>query len=144
VELDVRHLDSTTRDQLRGWISLYKTLRGQLHQGRVWRGEGADGLVWQAHGDANDLLLFVYRMQPTTHRYTPPLRLPMLDPQARYHAQQLVPIAGEGAVQSPAPFFDQLQADGVELDGAWLAQAGLPMPRATAETCFIVRLRRVD
>ncbi|MCX7279667.1 MAG: hypothetical protein NTZ15_20540 [Burkholderiales bacterium] len=37
----------------------------------------------------------------------------------------------------------QLQAEGVELQGAWFAQAGLPMPRATAETSFIVRLLRV-
>ena len=67
----------------------------------------------------------------------------MLNPQARYQVEQLVPIAEDGPVQSPAPFFDQLQAGGVELHGAWLAQVGLPMPRATAETCFIVRLLRV-
>jgi alpha-galactosidase len=30
----------------------------------------------------------------------------------------------------------------VLLDGAWLAEAGLPLPRALAETAFIVRLRR--
>jgi alpha-galactosidase len=144
VELDVRHLDETTRSALSAWIARYKNWRHQLHHGRVWRGEGADGLVWQAHGDSDDLLLFVYRCQPSSHRYTPPLRLPMLDPQARYQVEQLVPIADDGAVQSPAPFFDQLQAGGVELHGAWLAQAGLPMPRTTAETCFIVRLRRVD
>ncbi len=143
VELDVRHLDDATTTSLRGWISLYKTLRSQLHQGRVWRGEAADSLVWQAHGDADNLLLFVFRIQPTTHRYTPPLRLPMLDAQARYRVEQLVAIEGEGAKQSPSPFFADLQADGVELDGAWLAQAGLPMPRATAETCFMVRLRRI-
>ena len=143
VELDVRHLDESTRSALTTWISRYKNWRDQLHHGRVWRGEAADGLVWQAHGDSDDLLLFVYRCQPTSHRYTPPLRLPMLNPQARYQVEQLVPIADDGAVQSPAPFFNQLQAGGVELHGAWLGQAGLPMPRATAETCFIVRLRRL-
>jgi alpha-galactosidase len=90
------------------------------------------------------VLLFVFRVQPTTHRYTPPLRLPMLDTSARYHLAQLVPIEGDGAVQSPAPFFTQLQNGGVELDGAWLAHAGLPMPRTTAETCFIVRLRKIN
>ena len=29
------------------------------------------------------------------------------------------------------------------LDGAWLAHAGLPMPRTQAETAFLVRLERV-
>lgn len=143
VELDVRHLDADTRRELKSWIERYKDWRGQLHQGRVWRGEAADGLVWQAHGDASELLLFVYRCQPTTHRYTPALRLAMLDAGARYHVEQLVPIEGDGAVQTPAPFFDALRDGGVELDGAWIAHAGLPMPRATAETCFIVRLRKV-
>ena len=67
----------------------------------------------------------------------------MLDLTARYQVEQVVPTAGEGVVQSPAPFFIALQNGGVKLDGAWLAQAGLPMPRATAESCFMVRLRRL-
>lgn len=145
VELDLRHLDAATRAQLATWIGRYKAWRTHIHQGRVWRGEGADGLVWQAHGDADakEVLLFVYRIAPTSHRYTPPLRLPMLDAQARYHLEQLAPIEGEGAVQSPAPFFGNLQSGGVEMHGAWLQQAGLPMPRTTAQTCFIVRLRQL-
>ncbi|MEY3124244.1 MAG: hypothetical protein RLZZ573_764 [Pseudomonadota bacterium] len=146
VELDVRHLDTATRQHLSTWIARYKEWRDQIHHGRVWRGTGADGLVWQAHGnkDADDLLLFVFRCQPTTHRYTPPLRLPMLDATARYHLAQLAPIAGDGAVQTPSPFFTQMQNGGVEFDGAWLTEAGLPMPRTTAETCFIVRLRKIN
>jgi alpha-galactosidase len=68
----------------------------------------------------------------------------MLDAGARYLVQQLVPIEGDGAVQTPAPFFDQLLDGGVEMDGAWMQQAGLPMPRTTAETCFIVRLRKLS
>lgn len=146
VELDVRHLDSATRQHLSAWIARYKAWRACLHHGRVWRGELADGLVWQAHGDAatHELLLFVYRCQPTTHRYTPPLRLVMLDAGARYHVEQITPIEGEGAVMSPSPFFDALRDGGLELDGAWMVQAGLPMPRSTAETCFIVRLQKVQ
>jgi alpha-galactosidase len=142
VELDVRHLDEATRSQLRTWIGRYKAWRGQLHQGQVWRGTGADGLVWQAHGDAQarNLLLFVFRCAPTSHRYTPPLRLPMLDAAVRYRVEQLVAIDGDGAQMTPAPYFAELQQGGVALDGAWLAHAGLPMPRTTAETCFIVRL----
>ena len=144
VELDVRHLDASTRQQLRAWIGRYKEWRHQMHHGRVWRGSGADGLVWQAHGDAQDLLLFVYRCEPSSHRYTPALRLPMLDASARYHVAQLVPIEGDGAVQTSAPFFEQLLDGGLEMDGAWMQQAGLPMPRTTAETCFIVRLRKLQ
>ncbi|MEY4757982.1 MAG: hypothetical protein RJA34_2880 [Pseudomonadota bacterium] len=147
VELDVRHLDEKDTAELRHWISLYKQLRERLHQGQVWRGSVDDGLVWQAHGepDAKDVLLLVYRVAPTSHRYTPTLRLPMLDTQARYRVRELLP---EGTVRASGPhhtaaFFDVLNTpEGLSLDGAWLAQAGLPLPRAQAETAFIVRLER--
>ena len=146
VELDVRHLDPVVRKQLGVWIGRYKAWRDQIHHGQVWRGEGADSLVWQAHGDeaAHDLLLFVFRTAPSSHRYTPPLQLPMLDANARYRVQQLVAIEGDGAMQSPSPFFTELLSTGIDMGGAWIAHAGLPMPRTTAETCFIVRLRKLD
>lgn len=147
IEFDLRQLDTAARSALRGWIDLYKQLRERLHQGRVWRGSLPDGLVWQAHGDdaADELLLLVYRTQPTQHRYTPVLPLPMLQPGSRYRVQQLAPagtVRPTGAHHT-APFFDALNdEDGVLLDGAWLQQAGLPLPRAQAETAFIVQLRR--
>ena len=75
VELDVRHLEPQARDELKAWIGLYKRWRDRLHHGRVWRGELDDGIVWQVHGDrdADELLLFAYRVRPTSHRYMPAL-----------------------------------------------------------------------
>ena len=147
VELDVRHLDDAARTELRDWIALYKQCRDRLHTGRVWLGEAGDGIVWQAHGDAAaaDVLLLAYRTQPTTHRYTPALRLPMLDETARYRVSRVVPNGGQGGAwfHSTAPFFATLDGEGAELDGAWLAHAGLPVPRATAEAFFAVRLTRL-
>lgn len=147
IEFDLRQLDASARSALRGWIDLYKQLRERLHQGRVWRGSLPDGLVWQAHGDdaADELLLLVYRTQPTQHRYTPVLPLPMLDAGTRYRLHALAP-AGTQRPSGPhhtAPFFDALHTpQGVAMDGAWLREAGLPLPRAQAETAFIVRLQR--
>lgn len=146
IEFDLRQLDASARSALRGWIDLYKRLRDRLHQGRVWRGSLPDGLVWQAHGDDNatELLLLVYRTQPTQHRYTPVLPLPMLEPGAQYRLHALAP-AGTPRPTGPhhtAPFFDALHTpEGVAMDGAWLREAGLPLPRAQAETAFIVRLQ---
>ena len=148
VELDVRQLNDADTAELRGWIDVYKQLRDRLHHGRVWLGEGGDGLRWQLHGDeaASDLVLLVLRPQPSSHRYTPTLRLPMLDPAARYRVREVLPA---GTVRPTgrhhtAPFFDAINApEGLVLDGAWLAQAGLPMPRTQAETAFLVRLERV-
>ncbi|MFM2059194.1 MAG: hypothetical protein RLY71_3579 [Pseudomonadota bacterium] len=148
VELDVRHLDAADTAELAGWIAIYKRLRERLHHGRVWRGEGQDSLVWQAHGDAdaNSVVLLAYRPQPSSLRYAPPLRLPMLDAAARYRVREVLP---DGTLRSQerhhtAPFFDAINTpDGLIVDGTWLVHNGLPTPRAHAETAFIVTLDQV-
>lgn len=149
VELDVRHLSAADSAELKGWIAVYKQLRERLHHGRVWRGEGADSLVWQAHGDADarSVVLLAYRPLPSSQRYSPALRLPMLDTSARYRVREVLP---EGTLRSKerhhtAAFFDAINTpEGLVVDGAWLAHAGLPMPRVYAETAFIVTLDQVD
>jgi alpha-galactosidase len=147
VELDARLLGEAEAAELRAWIGLYKRLRERAHHGRVWLGEAGDGLVWQAHGDAegHDVLLFVYRTVPTSLRYAPSVRLPMLQHGARYQVRQLLPEGADPSAgpHGSAPFFEAMREQGTRLDGAWLAEAGLPLPRLLAETAFIVHLRRV-
>ena len=116
VELDVRKLDSGEREALRHWIARYKQHRDQLHQGKVWLGEAGDGIIWQAHGTAEDLLLFVIRVEPNAQKHLPTLRLDMLDPARRY------------------------SVDDVVYDGAWLIASGLPLPKMMAETCRLYRV----
>jgi alpha-galactosidase len=145
VELDVRHLADADRTELAGWIALYKQLRGQLHAGRVWLGQTDDGVVWQVHGDAaaKELLLLAYRVRPSSHRYTPPLPLAMLDTTARYRVHEVAqPASAHASQHSTAPHFAQLR-EGLDCDGAWLAEAGLPLPRLLAETAYIVKLHRL-
>jgi alpha-galactosidase len=161
VEFDVRQLTPEQRAELKAWIRLHQQLRERLHHGRVWcgraEGHGSDGLVWQAHGEAADapenpeapahqLLLCVYRTRPSDHRYAPPLPLPMLDPARTYRLRQLRP-EGEAAPTGrhhTAPFFDAMNTPkGLAVSGAWLREAGLPMPRVHAETAFIVDLQAV-
>ena len=146
LEFDLRGLGDGARAALARWIALYKQWRGLLHRGRVWRGDAGDGLVWQAHGDADagELLLLVYRTAPTSHRYMPPLRLPMLDRAARYCVRMV-----ETGMRNPwgsAPLLDALAApdgDGVAMSGAWLAEAGLPLSRTPAEFAHLVYLKRL-
>ena len=123
-------------------------LREQLKAIQDELGEGEDDLLWQAHGDeaAHDVVLIAYRPQPSSLRYAPTLRLPMLDAKARYRVREVLP---PGTVRSThrhhtAAFFDAINsADGHIVDGAWLMHAGLPMPRVAAETAFIVTLQKV-
>ena len=144
----MRLLDGAARAALAGWITLYKQWRGHLHTGRVWRGDAGDGIVWQAHGEPGDaparqVLLLTYRVAPTHHRYTPTLRLPMLDSKARYRVRSIVPAGAAAPAGNSAPLLDALQGEGTVMDGAWLAQAGLPMPRSKAEVAYIVWLEAV-
>lgn len=116
VELDVRKLNERDRANLAGWISTYKTHREKLHQGKVWQGACGDGIVWQAHGDAEDLLLLVYRTTPQSLRHQPAIRLPMLEAERKYRI-------------GDAEFF-----------GAWLASEGYPLPPMKAETSIIIHI----
>jgi alpha-galactosidase len=136
VELDVRRLDEAERSALRGWIAFYKRHRARLHAGRVWQGDAADGVLWQAHGDAESLLLFVYRVSPTGRRWPPAVRLPMLDPQRAYDVRRLdLPGAAAGAPS----IFDSP----VRYGGAWLAQVGAPLPALKAERCVVYSVAAV-
>ena len=167
IEFDLRLLGAAETAALADWLALYKRWRARLHHGLVWLGEAGDGLVWQAHGGAavgvgdagaegltadtdtdavHELLLCVYRTEPTTLRYMPPLRLPMLDRQAHYRLRQIEPAGRQGQplYDTTTPWLQALRsAEGVVVHGAWLAEAGLPLPRAKAETAFIVHMERV-
>ena len=144
IEADVRQLDSEQRESLRQWIALYKHLRGRLHAGRVWFGEVGDGVVWQAHGDdaARDVIVFVYRLTPTTHRYTPSMRLPMLDPSLLYGVRRIDPAVQHEWTSSPLndALRDAPEDCPVSAHGAWLARFGLALPRMFAESAAIYRV----
>lgn len=147
VEFDLRLLDAAQTAELQGWIALYKRWRGLLHGGRVWQGDAGDGVLWQVHGDAagDELLLLCYRCQPSALRYARPAKLAMLDPASRYRLSLVTPaqLPPAALYNGSAPFFEALRETGqVTLDGAWLAHEGLPLPRAMAETAFIVQLQR--
>ncbi|MBQ0933614.1 alpha-galactosidase [Ideonella alba] len=148
VELDVRHLDPDTRQQLCGWIALYKQWRGHIHTSRTWLGEAGDHVVWQVHGQpgGDDFLFISLRTAPSGHRYQRTAKLSMLDAGARYRLRVVTP---DGLPESQlycgsAPFFDALRTpEGVVLDGDWLRHGGLPLPRSLAETGFIVHLHKL-
>lgn len=143
LELDARQLDASTQAQLRSWVQRYKDWRHLLHGGTVWLGEVGDGVVWQAHGSADELLVLVYRTEPTTHRYTPALRLPMVKPDTLYRVERLDPTPPEW---TSSPLNDAaLGADTTAqlpcIHGGWLQAAGWPLPRMLAESALIYRFQ---
>ena len=134
VELDPMKLDAKDKARLAEWIGTHKALRDRLHSGRVWLGEAGDGAVWQAHGEARDLILLLYRVEPTAQRHMPLVRLPMLEDGA-----YTVTRIDRTRTNHIAPFIEAMPA-GVEVSGAWLKQSGLTMPQIAAETLAIFRL----
>jgi len=149
VEFDLRLLDVVQKAELQGWIALYKQWRDHLHGGPVWQGDAGDGVLWQVHGDAgqNRFLLLCYRCLPSALRYQRPAKLAMLDPASRYRLSLVTPdkLPPAALYNGSAPFFEALrEAGAVTLDGAWLTHEGLPLPRAMAETAFIVQLQRIQ
>jgi alpha-galactosidase len=124
VELDPRGLNAGERAELAGAIARYKALRGRLHTGQVWLGEAGDGVLWQAHGKPHALLLLVTRIQPTSQRHAPHLRLAMLDPARRYRIER------DGAPDHTS-------------DGAWLAAHGLPLAPMQAEEVTLYELTAI-
>jgi alpha-galactosidase len=134
VELDPMKLDAKDKARLADWIAEHKALRDRLHSGRVWLGEAGDGALWQAHGDARDLILLLYRVEPTTQRHMPLVRLPMLE-DGPYTVTRL----DSTRTNHTAPFIEAMK-DGAEVSGAWLRQSGLTMPTIAAETVAIFRL----
>ncbi len=134
VELDPMKLDAKDKARLADWIAEHKTLRDRLHSGRVWLGEAGDGVVWQAHGDARDLILLLYRVEPTMQRHMPLVRLPMLEDGAH-----TVTRLDRTRTNHTSPFIEAMK-EGVEVSGTWLRQSGLTMPTIAAETVAIFRL----
>jgi len=134
VELDPMKLDAKDKARLAGWIAQHKALRDRLHSGRIWQGEAGDGVVWQAHGEARDLILLLYRVEPTTQRHMPLIRLPMLEDCA-----YTVTRIDRTGTNHTAKLIAAMNA-GIEISGVWLKQSGLTMPTIAAETVAIFRL----
>lgn len=144
IELDVRAIGDGERAQLAPWLALYKSLRSLLHQGAMWLGECGDHIVWQAHGSAQVLVVFVTRTAPTEARQSPPLVLPMLDATTDYRVTRLDPPSIDASNAGvDAPMHQTLrQGSAIAVHGAWLSEAGLPLPRMSGEAVHIYRFEK--
>lgn len=126
LELDVGKLTPSEHAELKPWIMLYRRLRDALHQAKVWRGAAGDGITWQAHEKNGSFIVCVYRAAPTSQRWSPTLKLPMLDAACTYDIENLTPAPNNNAFTSPT-------------HGAWLRTSGLALPRMLAESALILR-----
>ncbi len=124
-------------------IALHKRFRPLLHGGRTVRVDHPDpsalvhGVVATDLGEA----LFCYAQLSTTDATTPlPMRLVGLDPARRY---RVVRLLLPGATWSPGKHEPRWYAEGLEADGALLAQVGLPLGVHVPESATLVHVREV-
>jgi alpha-galactosidase len=126
VEFDLVKLPPDERVKLASWIDFYKSWRHILHQ-TVWTGTANDGLVWHAAGTNDEWLLFVYRIEPTTYRHAPVVRMPFVRRGGHYTVARVSPNGSDQAIGH---------------DGSWLIEAGLSIPPLQAETAVIFHIKQ--
>jgi alpha-galactosidase len=97
IEWDLTALDAAERAEVAQWVALAKRFRPLLHSGRTVRVDHPDPALW-AHGVvAQDRSqgLFGFVVMDRSATWPPgPVRLPGLDPDARYRLTAVGPAAG--------------------------------------------------
>jgi alpha-galactosidase len=126
VEFDLVKLSTEERTRLAAWIAFYKDWRRLLH-GKIWTGKAGDAMIWHAAGDANEWLVFVFRMEPMSYRHMPQLRLPFATRGERYEISEI----GPGVTGSKLVY-----------DGSWLNEAGMAVPPMNAQSATIYHGKR--
>jgi alpha-galactosidase len=144
IEGNLAAMSEQDLDAIGAWIAEYTRLRPLLHRGRVVRADPADP-AQAVHGvvahDRSHAVYAVAMLGATASAIAPAVRLPGLDPAARYRA---VPLRRGGEPRAvpdaPPPWF---AAGGVDLPGAVLSEIGLPMPLLSPQQALVLEVRAV-
>ncbi|MFQ6171395.1 alpha-galactosidase [Oryzobacter sp. R7] len=144
LEWDISTCGDDELEALRAWAGLYRELRPLLHGGDVVRSDHPDPTLVAGGVVAADRSAAVFTVvQVETGRGVTPgvLPLPGLDPDRRY----LVRVREEAGlpetlqVRSPR-WFEDARSSGVEVSGAVLGTAGLPLPALSPAQGFLLHL----
>ncbi len=141
IEWDISKASPEERAELAGWVALHKELRPLLHTGRVVRADrGSDDFL--LHGViAQDGSRAVYSAVQMAQSITSDLgrvRLPGLTKDRVYRVRKLATPGAEP--RHSAPWW----ADGVEMNGAALAAAGVQVPAQWPESAVLLEVHAID
>lgn len=141
IEWDITTTTPGEREHLREWADYYKANRALFHSGRVVRADDIDpaAVVYGVVAQDGSRAAYAYAQVATAGTSKPAnLLLPGLDPAGVYRVR--MQQFGEAArtLQGPQPSW----AEGVELSGAVLAQAGLRPPRLFPENAVLIEVER--
>lgn len=143
IEWDLVAASERERADLARWVALYKEVRGLLHTGTVVRDDQHDparavhGVVAEDRGEA---LFAVVELTTPLTAVPGRVRLPGLDPEARYDVRVQAPADSAGLRGAPPAWL----ADGVRLSGRVLGSVGVVTPPMNPEQLLLLRVRRVE
>ncbi|WP_407670164.1 alpha-galactosidase [Nonomuraea solani] len=137
VEWDLTSASEAELEELATWIALHKRLRPLLHAGRVVRADHADPSAL-LHGVVLPERAIYAFVQLTSRVDTGPgpLRLPGLDPEARYEVRVAGPVP-------PRTGLPEWAAGPVRVPGAVLAEVGLPAPALRPTSVLLIEVEKV-
>lgn len=148
VEWNITKASEAELAELAEWIALYKTWRPLLHTGRVVRFTPAEDQNVQLNGviaaDRRSALLAVVQLDESMSNRGTSLKVPGLDPQARYQLSWLGGLTQQ-AVGGEAPHADPAgPTGGVPVTGAALATVGFWMPRRLPQTAQLIEIQQLS
>lgn len=140
LEVDLLSVDDGDISALAEWIAFYKANRGLLMTGEIVRSDEADGslLLHGVVSPERDRAL--YGLTSLTRSPMSPrglVRLPGLEPSRLYRVRPLLIGGGPRGLILPA----WAEGDGVVMDGASLADAGIHSPMIFPEQTLLIEAR---
>ncbi|MEU6860653.1 alpha-galactosidase [Glycomyces sp. NPDC046736] len=145
IEMDLTTASADDLASVRAWAELYKELRGLIHSGRVVNADLADeatsltGIVAQ---DGSAALYTWTRTATSAAGQSGRVRLPGLDPAARYRVRVRSELGTASRHQGADPAWIEAAETGIDLDGTVLAVAGVPLPTLNPQQTLLLDLRR--
>ena len=145
IEWDLTQATDEDLDRLGEWVERFKRFRPLLHSGRMIRPESSDAAV-QINGivavDRSEALVAHVQLDESGHNRGVAVRIPGLDPDARYRLAWEGPWVAFETSMSPA-LPPEGPTQGREVTGYALATQGFWMPRCRPELATLVHLTRV-
>lgn len=143
IEWDLSTASQADRTRLAAWITAYKRFRGLLHSGRVVVGDHPDPALW-VHGvvaqDGSEAVYSLTQLASSIVSVAGRVRLPGLDPQARYEVRPLPPGDDTSAADpSSLPWW----STGITLKGSVLGSMGVQAPNLLPERLVLLVATRV-
>jgi alpha-galactosidase len=145
IEWDLAAASEQELTELAAWIALYKERRELLFTGELVRADRGDSALWLqgvVSPDRDEALFALSAVGRADTSQHPRLRLPGLDPAARYRVRALLPSGPPSHLTSPPWLARVLAEGGAVLPGAALGLSGLAAPLLDPEQGLLLSLTR--